>query len=617
MLGIRAKENTGGTVITSTPSPVLHRTPTLTTAICAGYASTLLGVAAWSQFASAPLAVPIALSAVAVFFFLLSAIGLYAQTTGRRLRFIGKQHQLSTQASAHEKDRVRAESEARQLQADVQRMGDGEPIVRIGAVRDIARLADEALKGERPQFAGECVSILCTYLRLPIADGAASELHVRAEIVSQIAARLRNHQDNLSWTKLALNFTSASFGTADFSRCVFGAETTFDGATFDGSAIFTNASFTEDANFSFTDFRGNYTLFDNVNFKGIAYFDRATFAGGLTSFHSASFKSKSIFRSSKLMSEINFSKTYFAAAVSFEEADFLSGYSLFEGATFNSTLSLRAASLFPGALVNFSTAQLRDGVSFRNMDFAGGLLTIKSTKMRQGIEIDFREPQRWLVAPEGPWGDEPPNLFAAGSHISVLPAVWPPGKADTAPEANSNARGLIIRVPGGIESLDALGRFLTDINTAYQACFRLAYSSQDPPSLVVAYVGTGSLILELVEQYKPWVIGGGATGGLGILSLLGKTLVNGKVEQLTSLIPRIKTEHARSEANAQAARNERTRHEIEGVRLDAELKRVREEANERLELQQTVAPIIERIRHVAPNLELVPTRQEGGDTPAG
>jgi len=506
---------------------------------------------------------------------------------------IAKNQEMAREiASERESLRDRAEelrASRLRFQSYASMLGSGEAIVRVSAAQSLARLADEALLSEDTSLTHDCVSLLCTYLRIPAKVDSDTDWQVREEIVKLIAGHLRDSEAATTWSTFPLDFNGAEFRGGSFASCTFGDLVDFGNTRFSGHFTFDHADFHGVARFSGAHFSGSGINFNRVTFRNYADFEGAFFGGIIIKFFEAKFEDIADFDKVTFASHlVSFSKAFFSH-VSFERSIFESGCD-----------------------VDFSRSTVTGSISFAHADFAGGYLFLRDTQFHEGVRIDFRNPQRWLVEPDVPWGDELPK---EDRKLTVLPLDWPPTPTGSRILLPSTfGERLALRVPLGIRNLDDLSLFLGDLDSLYRLCAGEVYSDEVALPLAVSYIATGSLLVELYEQYQPWIVGAGSGGLLGVI---GRTLVSGKVEQLATIVPRMKSAYLRAQADVHDARNGKTRKEIEGIQLNIELERVRAEAAEATRLQQQLAPTVTRIRRTAPNLQIVPPRNAPDDSTDG
>lgn len=142
----------------------------------------------------------------------------------------------------------------------VAQLGHSSPAIRVGGVTALARIADDSER-DRPT----CLTLLCTYLRIPNAtESDSGEQEVRSTAQSELAERLRPTHPGY-WPDARIDLTGAQLHDLDFSNCVLG-ESLFDNAAFTGTTRFHQTTF--GGNTWFTDARfGTKVRFKEAVFK--------------------------------------------------------------------------------------------------------------------------------------------------------------------------------------------------------------------------------------------------------------------------------------------------------------------------------------------------------------
>ncbi|MGW9265363.1 pentapeptide repeat-containing protein [Gordonia terrae] len=235
---------------------------------------------------------------------------------------------------------------------------------KVGKVREGARSAAR-------RQAQVCVSVLCAYLRTPLAlppnsahtlversvkvvDGSnstedrhayqPSDIHVRKAITDVIETHCsRVMRVGGDWSDLVFDFEGADLYDVRFSYCRFGSPLSFMRATFHRGASFGGTVFDYSVHFSgakFMDGMGNFynvqfqrkASFGRVRFEYGGWFDEAEFSGeadfeGATfdvmpRFPKAVFKGKADFGRVTFGEEADFTEAKFREAADFERAIF-------------------------------------------------------------------------------------------------------------------------------------------------------------------------------------------------------------------------------------------------------------------------------------------------------
>jgi hypothetical protein len=160
----------------------------------------------------------------------------------------------------------------------VAQLGHGNPAIRIGGVTALARIADDSDR-DRPT----CLTLLCTYLRIPDAtESGSGEQEVRSTAQSELASRLRPTHPGY-WPQARIDLTGAGLRDLDFSGCVLG-EALFDNSVFTGATRFNQTTFGGDTWFTGARFGTRVRFKDavfthKVGFLGARFPDDTKFAG--------------------------------------------------------------------------------------------------------------------------------------------------------------------------------------------------------------------------------------------------------------------------------------------------------------------------------------------------
>lgn len=257
------------------------------------------------------------------------------------------------------KRRRRVGSFAEEYTAAVAHLADPAPVIRLGGVLALTRIADGS---ERDR--ATCLQMLCAYLRLPFdpdgpeADaGSPGEWHVRLAAQNLVAERLRPDHPGF-WRGAQVDLDGAYLSGPDFcgivvdefraNRAVFDRKTgrpLFIGATFHGDARFQGATFASGPCFRKAAFGGDAS-FDQATFDGWVNFSLATFSGRAgfseatfhrdAAFTGAVFSGYTTFGSARFGRESWWGKVAFDQGVSFTNAEF-QGPARFHAMSFGSS----------------------------------------------------------------------------------------------------------------------------------------------------------------------------------------------------------------------------------------------------------------------------------------
>lgn len=299
-------------------------------------------------------------------------------------------------------------------------LGDANPTVQAAGIYTLAGLADRSPRDRKQQ----CVSVLCTYLRLPYTPshpGGATEVttsivrkfksentaglveeehtlalrphdrQTRETIVRVITQHLK--EDAASrWSNLNFDFSGAVFDYGDFKKSIFtGAMVDFTNATFTGEANFSGATFAGKANFENATFTGRADFW-NTKFADTVDFTRATFNGGFSFTHSSAL---AYFSGARFARFANFQAARFRSNTSFRGAMFACEEIIFESVKFKGSVNFKDAEL-SGRFINFIGADLLadDPTSpnqFRRSKFSGDYINFK--QFRVNHYTDFTDAQ--------------------------------------------------------------------------------------------------------------------------------------------------------------------------------------------------------------------------------
>lgn len=235
----------------------------------------------------------------------------------------------------------------------IERLGDGNAAVRLGALYLLERLAQEHA-GQRQTI----VNVICAYLRMPFTPpgedderAAHEELQVRLTAQSILGAHLS--EPSGYWPGLSLDLSRAVLvdldlnaarpGYADFTKAEFHGDTWFAAARLDQGARFEGARFHGTAWFEETWF-GGPAEFTAARFQGDAWFRAAEFAGGAwfdqdrfdgeTRFERAEFGDDAWFTDARFHHDLVAGEAAFRAAAVFRGARF-HGAARFSGTRFD------------------------------------------------------------------------------------------------------------------------------------------------------------------------------------------------------------------------------------------------------------------------------------------
>lgn len=131
--------------------------------------------------------------------------------------------------------------------------------VRLAGAYAMSHLADDW-----PEQRQMCVDVLCAYLRMPDAT-AIGESQVRTSIIRLIDAHLtqvkrRRFPDEISWSPMSFEFSSAHFADLRLEAPVFNNNVSFSGATFTGRCQIWGPTFKKWVDFSDATIEGSLDL---------------------------------------------------------------------------------------------------------------------------------------------------------------------------------------------------------------------------------------------------------------------------------------------------------------------------------------------------------------------
>jgi DivIVA domain-containing protein len=193
------------------------------------------------------------------------------------------------------------------------------PAVRSAGAYALSALADDWLARKKREEAGACISVLCSYLRVPYLPVAGDSQERVKTIVRRSGTgeeqieeqyEYRRHDENVcsgiarlinrhlqqsaefSWRDFYFDFHGAYFRDVSFADAVFAAGVDFSGSVFGGEgALFSGAKFLDSVWFSGAKFLSGETWFDNVTFAGdTADFSNVEFGGDNVDFSGVSFE---------------------------------------------------------------------------------------------------------------------------------------------------------------------------------------------------------------------------------------------------------------------------------------------------------------------------------------
>jgi DivIVA domain-containing protein len=237
-------------------------------------------------------------------------IAFYAARKGREE--LAKQFRDS-----HELDSVRQLHD--RYTSVVAHFADPSPAVRSAGAYALSALADDWLARKKREEARACISVLCSYLRvpyLPVAGDSQERVktivrrsgtgeeqieeqyeywrhdeNVRSNIARLINRHLQESHE-FSWCDFYFDFHGAYFQDVSFADAVFAAGVDFSGSVFGGEGtLFSGAEFLDSVWFSRAKFLSGETWFDNVTFAGdTADFSNVEFGGDNVDFSGVSFE---------------------------------------------------------------------------------------------------------------------------------------------------------------------------------------------------------------------------------------------------------------------------------------------------------------------------------------
>lgn len=326
------------------------------------------------------------------------------------------------QRDAEEDDNTyvtRFESAASQL-------GAADHAVRLAGVYAMSSLADVWARGR-----GQCVDVLCGYLRLPLPNQGdpqpmIAEARVRSAITKVIAQHLRPEHPT-GWSDHEFDLTDAHVYELRLDQAVAKRPFIARGASFYGLTRITASRFEAGADFSHSIFVGQLVIGDmdqllgkteQTTFSGVASFEGAEFVDGI-SVVNASFEGRASFINSKIGGRLAlFAVCDFQSQVSFAEAEVEPSPAIFTQCRFQSAASFFSAR-FSGS-GHFPSCTFEGSLNFDAADFPApgdGVNDILA-----GAEFDASQVSWGAVPPRCEWNAKAQRTIfqpADGSEIPV------------------------------------------------------------------------------------------------------------------------------------------------------------------------------------------------------
>lgn len=270
---------------------------------------------------------------------------------------------------AHRREGTKVELERYVTSAE--QLGSASAAVRIAGVHAMSALASEA---STAYFRQQCVSVLCSYLRMP--PGPASpytfggsaadpyEAHVRMA-VQNVLSRQLSRDSPTRWREVDIDLRGAQLTSFSLDN-VDVRSISLEGATINGDFFMQRARVRAQTDFRNVRFRGG-AHFLGSNFEGRARFYGSRFEEA-ASFVSATFGSLAWFYDAEFCGPTGFASCRFSSTVGFDRAQFR-GKAGFLQASFGGDARFTAAEFHAAA--RFRKAEFRKAASFARTQFHG------------------------------------------------------------------------------------------------------------------------------------------------------------------------------------------------------------------------------------------------------